>query len=382
LKLGAEYNITPWIVALLDNAPIEIGSKEQIKTTITSPPKYTMDKNKLFPPPELTSSTPSRSRAKRSASPAKVSATPRKIASPRKRAARGNSAKPDETADGAAKLIVPKPSQAPTEKAGHGRIPTTNGNTKDDTVRVEVEETVETNKATAIETVRTSVTVAMPASHPDLPIPDSTEGVIEKAKGMVEEAQKLEQTKAKTSRKRKASGNVSKEDVAAAQPAPKRARTGLEERLVSERARNRALVGLTATLAIGYEPYLHPSTINASSLTIVKTVPSSHTSYRLLTRIKKAPYSLFYSSHYIPPGFSLFIVTWLRAFGGRSLLVSDASPNGNRRNALGHLFVFVSGGGEGPTKEEVGFGDVDSTGIFALSDHAPRCSYFVWIAEF
>jgi hypothetical protein len=127
---------------------------------------------------------------------------------------------------------------------------TTNGVAKDDTVRVEVEETVEKNKDTEI--VRTSVTVALPASHPDLPIPESTEAVIDKAKSLVEEGRKLEQTKAKTSKKRKASGNISKEDVEASQSGSKKAKTGLEEKLMTERVRTRALVGLTATLAIRY----------------------------------------------------------------------------------------------------------------------------------
>jgi hypothetical protein len=232
-----------WILALLDNAPIEVGSKEKVVGTITSPPKFTMDK-KLLPPPELSALTP-RAQSKRSVSPAK-SGTPRKIASPRKR--RAASAKAEDKAEGGeAKAAAPKSSKALIENLENGVA--TSSAVKDDIVRVEVEEIVEKNKDT--ETVRTSVTVALPASHPDLPIPETTEGVIDKAKSMVEEGRKLEQTKAKTSKKRKASGNVSKEDVEASQSS-KKTKTGLEEKLMTERVRTRALVGLTATLAIRY----------------------------------------------------------------------------------------------------------------------------------
>jgi len=200
-----------------------------------------MAKDKLLPTPDLSAPTP---RSKRSASPGKPISTPaRKIASPRKRTARGASAKPE----GEAKAT--KASKSLQSKLENGDTLITNGESKDDTVRVEIQETVEKSKDT--ETTRTSVTVALPASHPDLPIPESTEAVIEKAKSMVEEAHKLEQTKTKASRKRKASGNISKEDVESSQPPAKRTRTGLEEKLVTERVRTRALVGLTATLAIG-----------------------------------------------------------------------------------------------------------------------------------
>jgi hypothetical protein len=201
-----------------------------------------MAKDKQLLTPDLSAPTP---RSKRSASPAKSIATPaRKIASPRKRTARAASAKPE------GEVKASKSSKALQTKLENGVAPATNGEIKDDTVRVEIEETVEKTKDT--ETTRTSVTVALPASHPDLPIPESTEAVIEKAKSMVEEAHKLEQTKTKASRKRKASGNVSKEDVDASRPPAKKTKTGLEEKLVTERVRTRALVGLTATLAIGY----------------------------------------------------------------------------------------------------------------------------------
>lgn len=209
-----------------------------------------MAKDKLLTPPDLTA--PTRARSKRSASPAKSLASPRKIASPRKR--RAASKQPDESGE-STKATSSKSSKAAEKKQENGVV--TSSESKDDTVRVEVEEIVEKNKD--VETTHTTVSVTLPASHPDLEIPKSTEKVIEKVKEIMVEAHKIEhkaefaqKPAVKASRKRKASGNITKEEVAEAQPSKKKIKTGLEEKLTTERVRTRALVGLTATLAIGY----------------------------------------------------------------------------------------------------------------------------------
>lgn len=100
------------------------------------------------------------------------------------------------------------------------------------------------------ETTRTNVTVEMPAGSKELPLPEDTEKMIEKAKEMVEEARKLEGESSKSSRKRK-SDEVDEEDLDAELPAqPTKKAKVLEEKLKREKVRNRALVGVTATLAI------------------------------------------------------------------------------------------------------------------------------------
>jgi hypothetical protein len=216
--------------------------------------------NKLAPPPELSASavTP-RSRSKRSASPAKLSATPRKIASPRKR--RQASAKPEEKSEEKEPAKAPrKTSKSVQEKLSNGvsGSPETKTPSKDDapaaladTVRVEVNETIEKNED-GKEISHTTVSVAMPASHPDLPLPEDTTKMIETAKQMVEEANKLEKRVTKNA-KRKASSTLTKADVeGATEPAAKKPKTELQAKLVTERVRTRALIGLTATLVVGY----------------------------------------------------------------------------------------------------------------------------------
>jgi hypothetical protein len=59
-----------------------------------------------------------------------------------------------------------------------------------DRVRVEVDSAVDVNGD--IEVTTTSVKVEMPAGSPEMPLPESTEEMIAKAKEMVEEARKLE----------------------------------------------------------------------------------------------------------------------------------------------------------------------------------------------
>jgi hypothetical protein len=114
-------------------------------------------------------------------------------------------------------------------------------------VKVEVDQTVEVEGSTQI--THTNVTVEMPAGSPELPLPEDTEKMLETARKMVEEAKTLESSP-KISKKRKAA-EVEPSDIDAelpAQPA-KKARV-LEEKLKREKVRTRAVLGVTATLAI------------------------------------------------------------------------------------------------------------------------------------
>jgi hypothetical protein len=119
--------------------------------------------------------------------------------------------------------------------------------TESEMVKVEVDQTVEVEGDT--EVTHTNVTVQMPAGSPELPLPEDTEKMLETAKRMVEEAKTLESSP-KISRKRKAA-DPEPSDIDAelpAQPA-KKARV-LEEKLKREKVRTRAVLGVTATLAI------------------------------------------------------------------------------------------------------------------------------------
>lgn len=272
LELAKEYQMLDWVRALLDSTEI-IQSPTSSKKPITPPPKF-----ELPPMESFTELPPSRMRSRRSASPSKSS--PRKIASPRKsRAPRGTKessaaattaasaslqaaldgaaeseeangvAEANETAD--AEIPEAKPKKTSKSKK-HTTVPTA-----DDKVTINVETTTETKDD--IETTQTNVSVEMPVSLPDLPPAEDTEQMIAQAKKMVEEATKLQEndaeaessTSVKVVKKRKSDEVEEEEDaliVTPSQPA-KKARV-LEDKLRKERVRNRALVGVTATLAL------------------------------------------------------------------------------------------------------------------------------------
>ena len=241
LELADEYRMRPWIVALLDPAPIEIGTKDKHKSSIATPPKFVLqDKDKLFlPPPSMSASA-----RKRSASPTK---SPRKMASPRKRAARGASVTKSDASESDLAKKASKALQSLTNGAS-----ATPSSATEDVVRVEVDETVE--KENDIETTHTMVKVEIPANHPDLPLPESTEEMIAKAKEMVEEASKLEEKKKRgRPSKRKADEAELADDTGAAGASDSKSakRQRMVETLKKERVKTRALLGLAATLAIG-----------------------------------------------------------------------------------------------------------------------------------
>ena len=124
----------------------------------------------------------------------------------------------------------------------------------DEKVMVEVDSAVEVNGDT--ETTHTTVKVEMPFGSPELPMPEDTEAMIAKAKEMVEEARKLE-GESSGNGKRKAEvlddddddDETDEERDAELQPA-KKARL-LQQEVKVQRVRNRALVGIAATMAIG-----------------------------------------------------------------------------------------------------------------------------------
>lgn len=236
-----------WVVALVDPAPIEKGTKDKGSHEISTPPKFIVpDKNTLFPPASATT-VRTRGRELRSASPSK--STPRKIASPRKPRTTRKSAREarDATPSALSKELesTPAPSE-PTESVnGEGAAA---GAEK---VRVEVDETV--TKEGEVETTTTAVKIDVPADHPDLPLPESPEEMIANARKMVEEANKAEGSR--NVQKRKAE-DLSPEDMDADETTmevqPVKKTKVLEEELRKERVRSKAFMGLSATLAIGF----------------------------------------------------------------------------------------------------------------------------------
>lgn len=263
LKLAEEYQISPWIKALLDNTPIEVNpTKDGSPKPISSPPTFF-----LYPQETLAAPTPSRGRPRRSASPSK-------IASPKKNGAastRSRKTKKEGSAEPSAKLAsknLQKALNAAEEEAEKTiEVESIAEETTDEVkeeikeepvVRVHVDTDVEVNGD--VETTHTHVEVEMPAGSAELPLPEDTAAMIAKAKEMVEAAVKSQEDNGEAvvsgdlpkRSKRKAEEVEDEENEEATMevaPAPKRAK--VESELKKERVKTRALIGISATLVVG-----------------------------------------------------------------------------------------------------------------------------------
>lgn len=292
--------MTHWIKALLDPMDIE-SSPTSSRKNIAEPPKFDFSSSlkdvRLSPP----STVSKKGRGARASSPSKSTATPVKGASPKKKRqtkkekeantafanaasaslqsalddalsiAEGTPAPESEIetndadveeaeaqaeADAEAEAEAAAEAQAEAEAEAEEALLDVNGvadmpaeDHEESKVRVQVDQDVEVNGDT--EVTHTNVTVEMPAWSPELPLPEDTEAMLEKAKQMVEEAKALEGSPvAKSSRKRKVE-EVEPSDIDTelpVQPA-KRARV-LEEKYKRERVRTRAVFGVAASLAV------------------------------------------------------------------------------------------------------------------------------------
>ncbi|KAI1656759.1 DNA-binding domain of Mlu1-box binding protein MBP1 [Daldinia decipiens] len=271
LALAEEYRITPWICALLDPAEIAITSApDSPPKKIAAPPKFEapLPAQPLLAPP-TPSSLPRSTRSRRSASPSKK----RAVASPRKRATKAstpqlpteipslkeeakpitNGSKTDEDAESIAateevsiKTIEKEPAIvfAPAEEEAK--------------VQIKVGQEVEFHGG--VETTQTAVEVEIPLSgEPD----------VEEATRMIEEAKEMVRiAAAETAASSGSNSNKSKrkadeiavdddeeeqeeEEEAEESEEPRSKKVKTEVQLRKERVRNRALVGLSATLAVG-----------------------------------------------------------------------------------------------------------------------------------
>ena len=249
-----------WIEALLDPEAIDRGTIKEHQ--ISSPPRYELPMSKMS----------TRTRSLRSASPTKPSATPaRKIASPRKRASKKdkeNTATGTSitTANSALNRALANGVNASSNDEGN------NGNVVDSDYALQSDQQIR-QEFTAVKVERSSSGRHQQqnhAQHSDPQVIQSTEAMVAKARKMVDEANRFTQKQASSTAraiKRKASefeddpdynevdgetggaGGAGK-DTRDAPPAAKKARV-LEEQLKKEKVKARALIGLTATIAIG-----------------------------------------------------------------------------------------------------------------------------------
>ncbi|KAK0715495.1 hypothetical protein B0H67DRAFT_241812 [Lasiosphaeris hirsuta] len=303
LALAEEYNILPWIRALLDPSEIAItpGAEASPPKKIIAPPRFF---SAAPPAPSLAApaAAPSRStRSRRSVSPTKsTTSTRRAVASPRKR--RGASSQSSIATE-----MSPSDSQSPTlingeipslnpipitQRATVAKVEEVDGDLKIESIEKEpavvlqpVEEEpkikVQVDQDVKIddegdEVTHTKVEVEFPLLG-ELPSADDAAKMVADAKAMVEAAAKtiadeagVAEAASSSKSKRKADDIAEDEsgpkvEGAVEQPQAKRVKT--EAELRKDRIRKRTYLGFTATLAIGavgaLVPYLTPYVMNA-----------------------------------------------------------------------------------------------------------------------
>jgi len=279
LELAAEYGILPWIQALLDHAPIEVNpTKDATPKSISPPPKF------LMPQETFAAPSPTR-RSRRSASPSKM-ASPRKTAgATRPRRTKAGSVEPSTKAatkdleqaiaDTDGSEVDLKTSEKVVEKIEETTEEKTEEKAEEKTEEVEEKAEEKAEEAVArvtvdtdvevkgdVETTHTHVEVEMPAGLPEAPSPEDTQAMIAKAKEMVAEATKSSNAAGPSNvvRKRKAEEVEEDEDEEKDESADKAApakKAKVESELKKEKVKTRALIGISATLAIGYaHPFL------------------------------------------------------------------------------------------------------------------------------
>ncbi|KAG9235823.1 hypothetical protein BJ875DRAFT_482836 [Amylocarpus encephaloides] len=272
LKLAADYQIVPWIRALLDNTPIEVNTPKDGASPkpIASPPNFPFLAYEPLAAPVPTP-TPSRGRPRRSMSPSKI-ASPKKsnISSTRSR----KSTRREDSAEPLVKLASKNLQSSFKAAAEESETKTVEVLEKveevvteqpiaevkeEPVVRVNVDTEVEVKGDT--EVTHNHVQVEMPAGTSELPLPEDTEAMIAKAKEMVDAAMKTQnvvsETKAAAAPKRskRKAGEIEEDDEdkeeEAEGPAPAKKAKVESVELAKERVRTRTLIGISATLAFG-----------------------------------------------------------------------------------------------------------------------------------
>ncbi|KAL5442168.1 hypothetical protein PMIN05_004165 [Paraphaeosphaeria minitans] len=280
LALSDEYGMRRWIDALLDSTPIEKGNKDKHTTHIQMPPRFDPSAvpSASFEAPKLRAST--RARSTRSASPSKMATPSRKMATPRKpRAKKATEVLQTEelelveTATGAAVSALQNTTETGTAVSAVSAPAKDEAQHQEETVRIEVQETIEQDGE--VETKTTNVKVDVPADHAELREPEDPAELIKQARAMVEEANKLDGAATKGASSKRKAEELAEDDAAARPQRPAklaRMHSTIEQKHAKEKVTRRALVGVAVMGAITYA--LITPIFEKSSLTRSRTAVS------------------------------------------------------------------------------------------------------------
>lgn len=274
LLLAEEYKIAPWIRALLDPTPISMTTPSGSPAkNITAPPKF--DALKASQPvlaPPTPSVAPRSTRSRRSASPTK--STRRAPPSPRKRSTRAKAETVETITEKAdlvngdveleAKVEETKREDIVLQSTEFEPAIVLEPREEDPKVKVHVEEDVVTDEA-GIETKRTITEVELPLTAGEPPTAEEIAQMMDAAKEMVQKSRQNEAgeeqdetnadeapASAKKSKRKAVDISVGDEEgekTPEEQPRSKKVKT--ETQLRKEKVKNRALLGLGATVAVG-----------------------------------------------------------------------------------------------------------------------------------
>jgi hypothetical protein len=265
LLLADEYMVTPWIRALLDPAEIAVtNAPDSPPKNISAPPKF--ESLTSFAQPSLAPPTPSVRRSRRSASPTKSTSTRRTIASPRKRSTKTKLEAVEVTTEkrdlvsGETEIqqddVVLKTTEFEPDVVLEPRE-------EDPKVKVQVNEKTTLKKG--VETTRTVTEVELPFTAGQPPTAEEIAQMMETAKQMVKNDKELAKQQSNELEKGKRKANdisvgddeadkevLEIEETQGDAPVSKKVKTQKTEvQLRKERVKNRALLGIGATVAVG-----------------------------------------------------------------------------------------------------------------------------------
>ena len=203
-----------------------------------------------LPPPKETgrASTPGRGRGRpRAASPSK-SATPSiKNGSPRKqrvtKASREANAASSREANASLQDALDKSAEAAESESVNGDKP---AEEKKAILKIVSERVINGTE----ETKNTGLEFHLPGGTANVPVPEDPEKMIAEAKEMVDQVQKIDGESSRTSKRKAEELDEGSDEEGVGEHAAKKAKV-LQQKLKTERVRNRALIGVTATLVIG-----------------------------------------------------------------------------------------------------------------------------------